>query len=91
MILTTPRLILRRFLESDLDDFSSLMADPEVMRFSIRGPTSKDQSKEFLKNRILDHYQKYGYGLWAVIYRENGHFIGFSGLMSQTINGARRG
>ncbi len=34
MILETPRLLLRPFAESDLDDLSALMANADFMRFS---------------------------------------------------------
>ena len=46
MLLKTERLLLREFKESDFDDFSSLMANPEVMRFSLSGPLSKEQARE---------------------------------------------
>ena len=87
MILTTERLILKEFRASDLDDFASLMADPEVMRFPISGPHSKEQAQELFQNRILKHYKTHGFGLWAVIHKETGHFIGLTGLISQLIDG----
>lgn len=84
-MITTERLTLRKFSEGDLEDFAALMADPEVMRFSLKGPLSKDQATEYLKTRILAHYEKYGFGLWAVIFE--GHLIGLAGLIMQTIDG----
>lgn len=38
MLLETERLILREFTLEDLDSFAWLVADPEVMRFSLSGP-----------------------------------------------------
>jgi [ribosomal protein S5]-alanine N-acetyltransferase len=87
MLLITERLILREFTEADLPDFSALMADPEVMRFSVNGPLSQEQAKENLQKRILAHYEHYGFGLCAVILRENNQFIGYAGLVTQTIDG----
>jgi RimJ/RimL family protein N-acetyltransferase len=48
MRLETERLILREFTIDDLDAFAWLMADPEVMRFSLSGPMKdKAQVKEY--------------------------------------------
>lgn len=44
MRLETERLILREFTIDDLDAFAWLMADPEVMRFSLNGPMNKEQA-----------------------------------------------
>ncbi|MBA2726736.1 MAG: GNAT family N-acetyltransferase [Parachlamydiaceae bacterium] len=90
MILETERLILREFSMDDLHAFASLMADPEVMRFSLSGPMSKEKAKEYLQTRILDHYAKYGYGLYAVILKEDNQLIGQIGLISQNIDGVSK-
>lgn len=88
MRLETERLILREFTIDDLDAFASLMADPEVMRFSLSGPM-KDvtQVKEHFQKRILDHHTQYGHGLYATFYKEDNCFIGGIGLMTQNIDG----
>lgn len=90
MRLETERLILREFTIEDLDLFAWLMAEPEVMRFSLNGPMNKDQSREYLKKRIIDHYSKYGYGLYAVIQKADNHLIGLIGLISQNIDGENK-
>jgi GrpB-like predicted nucleotidyltransferase (UPF0157 family) len=87
MLLKTKRLILKEFKESDFTYFLSLVASPEVMRFSVNGPLSKEQAQENFQKRILEHYQKYGFGLLAIFLQESGEFIGFAGLISQTIDG----
>ncbi len=71
MILQTPRLSLREFTEADLDALAPIMADPEVMRFSLSGPQSKEVVKHNLENHILQHYREHGFGLWAVIYERS--------------------
>lgn len=71
MKLETERLILREFIVDDLDAFASLMADPEVMHFSLSGPMKNvTQVKEYFQKRILDHLTQYGYGLYATFYKE---------------------
>jgi RimJ/RimL family protein N-acetyltransferase len=43
--LDTPRLRLRQFAESDLDEYAELCADAEVMRYvGDRGPLSRDDA-----------------------------------------------
>lgn len=87
MRLETERLILREFTLSDLDVFAWLVADPEVMRFSLKGPMNKEQAGEYLQKRILEHYSQYGYGLYPVFLKSDNSFIGFVGLISQNIDG----
>lgn len=90
MRLETERLILREFTLDDLNAFALLMADPEVMRFSLYGPLNKEQAKEYLQKRILDHYDMYGYGLYAVFLKADYVLIGFVGLISQNIEGKNK-
>lgn len=87
MVLKTEHLIIREFTMDDLEDLSLLLANEEVMRFSVAGPLSRDQAKDLLHERILGHYSKFGFGLWALIHTENQRFIGFAGLISQLIDG----
>ena len=57
------------------------------MRFSLSGPVKdKKHVKKYLQNRILDHYAKFGYGLYAVIHKSDQRFIGFTGLINQNID-----
>ncbi len=84
MYIETERLIIRDFTASDVDDFAHLVADEEVMRFSLKGPLSKEEAKEYFQRRILGHYEEHGFGVWAVLHREK--LIGFAGLISQTID-----
>jgi [ribosomal protein S5]-alanine N-acetyltransferase len=88
MKIETERLILRKFTLDDLEAFASLMADPEVMRFSMNGPMKEvEQVLEYLQKRILDHYISYGYGLYAVIHKQDDCLIGYVGLINQCIDG----
>jgi RimJ/RimL family protein N-acetyltransferase len=87
MRLETEKLTLREFTLNDLDAFAWLMADPEVMRFSLSGPMNRELASEYLQKRILDHYVKYGYGLYAVVQKADNCLIGFVGLIGQNIDG----
>lgn len=76
--LATARLRLRAWRESDRDAFAALNADPLVMEHYPR-PLTRQESDEGL-DRIVAHFEKYGYGLWAVEVPGEASFAGFVGL-----------
>lgn len=76
--LTTDRLLMRSWRESDLEPFATLNADPEVMEF-MRGPLTREASDAWV-GRINDSWIANGYGLWAVEVRGGPEFVGFVGL-----------
>jgi RimJ/RimL family protein N-acetyltransferase len=77
--IVTDRLILRGWKPSDLEPWAALNADPEVMRHfpSTLGRIESDALAALNQAHIDDH----GFGLWAVERREDGVFLGFTGLM----------
>ena len=77
-ILTTPRLILRPWLDEDAEPFAQMNADPEVMRFFPNTQTAEETLA--LIARVKAHFTKHGYGPFAVERKDNGQFIGFTGL-----------
>jgi [ribosomal protein S5]-alanine N-acetyltransferase len=79
MIISTPRLILRQLTPADAESFYLLNADPEVIRYTGDDAFADiEAAKQFLKG--YDHYEKYGFGRWAVIRKEDGKFLGWCGL-----------
>ncbi len=76
--MTTDRLILRRWRESDREPFARFNADARVMEF-LPGILSVQESN-MLADRIEAHFQQHGFGLYAAELRSNGSFIGFVGL-----------
>ena len=76
--LTTQRLILRRWRSEDCEPFAALNADPLVMRF-FPARLSRAES-DVMVERMEAHFEKHGFGLWAVELRESGTFLGFTGL-----------
>ncbi len=85
MLLKTDNLIIRKFTLDDLQDLFYLLGNSEVMHFSIIGPLSLEQTKDFLKNKILKHYEEFGFGLFALIDTKTTKFIGLAGLVMQKI------
>lgn len=76
--LTTARLVLRRWRDDDRRPFAAINADPEVTRY-LSGPMSRAES-DALVDRIIVHWERYGYGWLAVEERVSGSLLGFVGL-----------
>ena len=76
--ITTERLILRRWRESDCEPFARLNDDVRVMEY-MPHVLSREES-DALADRIEAHFRQHGFGLCAVEHRRDGNFIGFIGL-----------
>jgi 3-dehydroquinate dehydratase / shikimate dehydrogenase len=76
--LTTDRLILRQWRESDLEPFAAMNADPEVMRFFPR--RLDREASDAMAHRLSLRIDEQGWGLWAVEVPGVAPFIGFIGL-----------
>ena len=76
--MTTERLLLRRWQQSDRELFARLNADARVMEF-MPGILSEQESNS-VADRIEAHFRQHGFGLYAAELRCNGSFIGFVGL-----------
>jgi ribosomal-protein-alanine N-acetyltransferase len=74
----TERLLLRRWRPEDRQPFAALNADREVMEF-FPAPLSRDES-DALADRIEEHFESQGYGLWAMEVLGGAPFAGFVGL-----------
>ncbi|HEY2585219.1 MAG TPA: GNAT family N-acetyltransferase [Tepidisphaeraceae bacterium] len=76
--LSTPRLLLRPWRDEDLAAFAAMNADPRVMEFlpKILSPAESDA----LAQRIKEHFERRGFGLWAVEIVGAIPFAGFVGL-----------
>ncbi|MEO8267940.1 MAG: GNAT family N-acetyltransferase [Ilumatobacteraceae bacterium] len=78
VLLTTDRLLLRRFTMDDADDLLALDSDPEVRRFIEDGePVTREAAVETIE-WWLTHYDPHDiYGFWAAIERGTGAFLGW--------------
>ena len=76
--LETDRLVLREFLDRDRAPFAALNADARVMEHFPNALT-RGESDE-LVDRIGQYWAEDGVGLWAVERRDDGAFLGFTGL-----------
>ena len=79
--LETPRLILRRFRESDLEPFLTYRNQPEVARYQSWVHWSRDQGVEFIRDQQV--VEPGDLGRWfqyAMEMRETGELVGDCGL-----------
>ncbi len=81
MILETERLYLRELNGNDFDALCEILQDDETM-YAYEGAFNDEEACEWL-NRQIERYRKWGYGLWAVILKQNGKLIGQCGLTLQ--------
>jgi RimJ/RimL family protein N-acetyltransferase len=81
----TPRLAFREMALDDLDDMAALLGDPQVMRY-YPSPKSRQEALAWIPwNQRL--YREHGVGLWLLILRDTGEFVGDCGLTPQQVDG----
>jgi ribosomal-protein-alanine N-acetyltransferase len=80
IIFETPRLLLRRFTETDAPLLLQLNSDPEVVKY-VHEPIleTEDQARNIIMNIILPQY-KNDLGRWAMHIKDTMEFIGWCGL-----------
>lgn len=81
MILETERLYLRKMNQADFKSLCKIMQDEKTM-YAYEGAFSDAEVWEWLDRQIL-RYQKWGFGLWAVILKDTNEMIGQCGLTMQ--------
>lgn len=81
MKLETERLYMREMNQGDFDSLCKILQDEETM-YAYEGAFSEDEVQEWLDRQIF-RYQKWNFGLWAVILKENDEMIGQCGLTMQ--------
>ncbi|WP_413700867.1 GNAT family N-acetyltransferase [Psychromonas sp. KJ10-10] len=84
MKITTKRLILRPFEDDDFNDIHQLLSDPEVMRFSLNGPYSKEKTASFMAY-CIQRSQNSQPSLLAIIDKKTNKFMGSCGFFAQKI------
>lgn len=80
-ILETSRTIMRELTEDDFDNLCSILQDEKTM-YAYEHAFSDEEVEEWL-HRQFERYQKDGFGLWAVIDKDSGEFLGQAGLTMQ--------
>lgn len=80
----TERLIIREFVDSDINNLYNLISDPIVMRY-CSGPLDMKETYKWLGS-IKKYYNEYGYDYWAAIDKMTGEFVGQLGIIKQEVD-----
>ena len=78
-VIITERLGMRRWKEDDIIPFSAMNKDAEVMRY-FPLILSNDETIAMV-NRIRSHFDRHGFGLFALEDLSTKEFIGYTGFM----------
>ena len=77
----TQRFLCRKWQRTDLDAIYTVYADKEGARWVGDGqPITRAECEQWM-DVTLTNYQQRGYGMFALIDRENGETVGFCGLV----------
>lgn len=81
MRLETERLYLRYFdVEKDLEDYADIMGEYEVGKWLPKGEGHTLKETERFMNYMVKHWEKFNYGIWAVVDKETDCLLGHCGL-----------
>ncbi|MCX4319944.1 MAG: GNAT family N-acetyltransferase [Lachnospiraceae bacterium] len=81
MILETERLYFRRMNQNDFKSLCKILQDEKTM-YAYEGAFSDGEVQEWL-DRQISCYEKWGFGLWAMVLKERDEVIGQCGLTMQ--------
>lgn len=79
----TERLQLRRIdPEQDAMQMLALLNEPGYLRnIADRGVRNRAQARAFIVERVLASYERHGFGMYAIIRRADGAWLGNAGLV----------
>ena len=80
MRLETERLVLRKPEPGDLNGYADVWADPEVVRYLSGTTLPRNQVPQAIE-RMLLHWERHGVGLFSVLRKEDGRFVGRVGYL----------
>ncbi len=83
-ILETERLILRTWIDSDLQPMFEINQDPIVMEYFL-GLQDLETTKNLI-TKVNNHFDQHGYSLYACVKKDSREFVGFIGLLIADFN-----
>ncbi|MCJ7934149.1 MAG: GNAT family N-acetyltransferase [Chryseobacterium sp.] len=79
-MIATERLILRKPTKEDFERFFEINHDPQTNIHNPSGPMSFEKAESTF-TRMLDHWEKYSFGGWVIVEKDDPeNIIGFGGL-----------
>jgi RimJ/RimL family protein N-acetyltransferase len=83
-VVDTERLTVRRLELGDAEFMLGLLNEPSCLRFmGDRGVRNLDDAAKYLREGPLASYEKFGFGLFLVLLKEQGVSIGICGLLKR--------
>ena len=82
IMLKTNRLIIEHFKDSDISEWAKIESDANVRRFVDGKVLSFEGARKYVEMNIR-HYEKIGYGRYAVRLKENRNLIGMCGFLKE--------
>jgi RimJ/RimL family protein N-acetyltransferase len=79
-LVTTPRLRLERWNSAHTGALVEMNLQPAVMRYLNEGQPVPAAASREQSERFADHWERFGFGLWAVVDGTIGETVGFGGL-----------
>jgi len=76
---TTDRLHLRQFRESDLNGLAAVFAKPEVWEYPYGRGLTRRETQAFI-NTMIEEQEQCGFGCWIAIERVTNMVVGYLGL-----------
>lgn len=89
IIAETSRVIIKYFCVDDLTELAPILANPEVMKYSLSGVLTSDRTQKFI-SKMQSRYETEGYGYYAVIHQEHKQLIGYCGLLLCSLEGKQK-
>lgn len=84
-ILETTRLRLRELTLDDLEQLHPILSDPIAMQHYPK-PFDREMTEGWIE-WSLRNYAEHGFGLWAVVHKDDARLIGDCGLTIQNVDG----
>ena len=83
-ILETKNLILRQVSPDDAQFILALLNDPAFIRnIGDRGVRTLDNARNYIRNRLVASYEKFGFGMYLAILKDSGDATGLCGLVKR--------
>ena len=83
-VLETDRLVLRQLSIGDAEFILALLNEPSFLRFiGDKGVRTLDDAREYILKGPICSYERFGFGLYLAMLKENGVPIGICGLLKR--------
>jgi len=86
-VFQTERLRLRPYLDSDIEPMAEMFADPDVTAHTLLGRRTRQETEAVLAS-YRGFLAERGYGMYAILYRDTGAYLGEVGTFVPPVDDA---